>query len=68
MEEGTIARLMDKDRGYGFIQREGMEKHLFFHANELQNVNFDDLREGDKVSFEVTETPKGLNAKNINRV
>ena len=63
--EGTIARVTD--RGFGFISRDGEEKDLFFHSNELQNVQFNDLREGDKVTFEVAEGPKGLNATNINK-
>ena len=66
MQEGTIERLMDK--GYGFIKREGEEKDLFFHSNELQNVSFNELQEGDKVTFEVAESQKGLNAVNVNRV
>ena len=65
MEEGTIARLTDW--GYGFISREGQEKDLFFHANELQNAQFNDLKEGDAVTFDVTEGPKGQNATNINK-
>ena len=66
MQEGTIARVTD--RGFGFISRDGEEKDLFFHSNSLQNVEFNDLREGDKVTFEVEETEKGLNATNVNRV
>ena len=66
MQEGTIARLTD--RGYGFITREGEEKDLFFHSNELQDVTFEDLREGDKVTFEVAEGPKGPNATSVKRV
>jgi len=65
MQTGTIARLTDS--GYGFISREGEEKDLFFHTNELQDVNFDDLAEGDKVQFEVGEGPKGPNAVNVSR-
>lgn len=65
MQEGTIARLTD--RGFGFIKREGEEKDLFFHSNELQNVQFNDLREGEKVTFEVANGPKGPNATNVNR-
>ncbi len=65
MKEGTIARLTD--RGFGFIAQEGEEKDLFFHANELQGIEYNDLREGDKVTFELTEGPKGLNATNVNR-
>lgn len=66
MQEGIIARLTDK--GFGFITVEGREKDLFFHSNELQNVRFDDLQEGDKVSFEVGESPKGPNALKVSRV
>jgi len=66
MQEGTIARLTD--RGFGFIAREGEEKDLFFHSNELKNVEFNELKEGDKVTFEVAEGPKGPNATNISRV
>ena len=63
MQEGTIARLTDK--GYGFISREGEEKDLFFHANELVDVEYNDLNEGDKVTFEVAEGPKGPNATKV---
>ena len=65
MQEGTIARLTDK--GFGFISREGQEKDLFFHSNELVNVKYDELREGDKVSFEVADSPKGPNATKVSR-
>ncbi|MDZ7726112.1 MAG: cold shock domain-containing protein [Candidatus Campbellbacteria bacterium] len=65
MQEGTIAGLTDK--GFGFISREGEDKDLFFHSNELQNVEFDELREGDKLTFEVAEGPKGFNAVNVNK-
>lgn len=66
MQTGTIARLTDK--GYGFISREGQEKDLFFHSNELQGVDFNSLREGDKVEFEVSDSPKGQNAVKVTRV
>ena len=65
MTEGTIARLTD--RGFGFIAREGEEKDLFFHSNELDGVEFNDLKEGDKVTFEVAEGPKGPNATKVSR-
>ncbi len=64
MQTGTIARL---NNGYGFIAREGGEKDLFFHVNELQGVTFDELREGDKLQFEVGEGPKGPNAVKVSR-
>ncbi len=64
--EGTIKKLTD--RGFGFIAVDGEDKDLFFHSNELQGVAFDELKEGDKVSFEKADSPKGPNAINIARV
>lgn len=66
MEKGTISKLLD--RGFGFISREGEEKDLFFHSNELQGVQFNELKEGDQVEFEVAEGPKGPNAIKVSRV
>lgn len=56
------------DKGFGFIKVEGREKDLFFHSNELVGVTFDALREGDKMTFEVAESPKGPNAVKVSRV
>lgn len=66
MQEGKIARITD--RGFGFISREGEEKDLFFHSSDLKNVEFNDLKEGDKVTFEVTDGEKGPRATDVNRV
>jgi len=66
MSKGKIARLMDK--GYGFIDVEGQDEDLFFHSNELQDLNFDDLKEGEEVEFEIGEGQKGPNAVNVRRV
>ncbi|PIT87533.1 MAG: cold-shock protein [Candidatus Magasanikbacteria bacterium CG10_big_fil_rev_8_21_14_0_10_40_10] len=66
MQQGVIARLTDK--GFGFIAREGEEKDLFFHLNALIDVAYNDLREGDKVEFEVEEGPKGLSAVKVRRI
>ncbi|MEN8252555.1 MAG: cold shock domain-containing protein [Patescibacteria group bacterium] len=65
MNTGKIARLTD--RGFGFISQEGEEKDLFFHATELQDVEFNDLQEGDDVTFEIADGPKGQNAVNVTR-
>ena len=65
MQTGTIARLTDK--GFGFIKVEGFEKDLFFHSNELVGVTFDSLREGDTLSFEVADSPKGKNAVQVRK-
>lgn len=66
MEQGTIARLI-RDRGFGFISRGEGEKDLFFHSNELKGAKFEELNEGDSVTFEVTQGPKGPSATNVKR-
>ena len=55
------------DRGFGFISREGEAKDLFFHSKDLNGVTFDELKEGDMVSFEVQQGDKGPSATNVTR-
>ena len=62
MAEGTIKRLTD--RGFGFIDT-GSGTDLFFHMSALEGVHFDELRVGQKVSFNQGEGPKGPRAENI---
>ena len=62
---GVIKKKTDK--GFGFITVEGQDKDLFFHSNSLVDVTFDELNEGDSVTFETEETDKGLNAINVKR-
>lgn len=63
---GTIARLTD--RGFGFITpADGGDKDVFFHARSLDGIEYDDLREGDSVEFDVENGPKGPSAINIRR-
>jgi len=64
--EGTIKKLTDK--GFGFIDVDGEEKDLFFHSNELQEVSYNELKEGDRVSFEKADSPKGENAVNVTKI
>lgn len=65
MAQGVIKRLNDK--GFGFIGVEGQEKDFFFHASELQNAAFNDLREGDMVTFEEAMGEKGPQATNVSK-
>lgn len=64
--KGTIKTLV-KEKGFGFITREGEAKDLFFHSTELRGVTFDELNVGDTVTFEVTEGQKGPAATNVSR-
>ena len=69
MQQGTVIKKNEK--GFGFIKVDGTpdgSKDLFFHSNELTNVSFDELREGDKVSFEIGESPKGPNATGVSKI
>jgi CspA family cold shock protein len=62
---GVIKKKTDK--GFGFITVEGQEKDLFFHGNSLVDVTFDELKEGDKVTFDIQDSQKGPNATNVKR-
>lgn len=64
--KGTIAKIVS-DRGFGFIKPETeSEKDLFFHARGVvEGTVFDDLREGDAITYEVEEGPKGPAAINV---
>ena len=63
---GVIKKKMDK--GFGFIAVEGQAKDVFFHSNSLVGVTFDAIMEGDKVSFEMADSPKGPNAVNVQKM
>ena len=62
MAEGTIKRLTDK--GFGFIDT-GSGQDMFFHMSSLVDVAYEDLREGQKVTYTEGEGPKGPRAENV---
>ena len=62
MAEGTIKRLTDK--GFGFIDTGG-SKDLFFHSSSLEGVSYDELQEGQRVSFNEAQGQKGPCAENV---
>ena len=62
MADGTIKRLTDK--GFGFIE-DGSGKDMFFHISALEGVRFEELQEGQQVTFDVGEGPKGPRAENV---
>lgn len=64
--KGTIKSLTEK--GFGFIAPEGGDKDVFFHQTSLVDVNFDELRTGDAVTFETESSEKGPRATNVHRV
>ncbi|MBI4438011.1 cold shock domain-containing protein [Candidatus Uhrbacteria bacterium] len=62
---GTIKTKTDKS--FGFISVPGQEKEVFFHSSALVGVSYDELREGDTVSFETEESDRGPRAVNVSR-
>ncbi|MEJ6588597.1 MAG: cold-shock protein [Crocinitomicaceae bacterium] len=60
MSNGTV-KFFNNSKGFGFITQDEGGKDVFVHANGL----IDEINEGDKVSFDVEESPKGLNALNV---
>jgi CspA family cold shock protein len=65
MAEGIIKR--KTDRGFGFIESDGA-KDMFFHMSNLEGIQWDDLKEGQKVMFEVGDGPKGPRAERVRPV
>ncbi len=61
--KGTIKKL--DDRGFGFITPEEGSNDVFFHANDLVDVAFKDLAQGDTVSFEMGDSDRGPKAINV---
>jgi CspA family cold shock protein len=66
MAEGIVKWFSDK-KGYGFIEREE-GKDLFVHHSSIDMGGFRTLAEGDRVSFEVNDTDRGPEAKNVKKV
>jgi CspA family cold shock protein len=66
VEKGQVKWFNDS-KGYGFIAQESGQD-VFVHHSAIQSEGFRSLSEGDTVEFEVTQGPKGLQAKNVRRI
>jgi CspA family cold shock protein len=63
MTTGTVKRVV-RDKGFGFIA-DDQQREYFFHSSACRGTRFDDLREGQRVSFEVGQSAKGPRAENV---
>ncbi len=66
MPEGKVKWFNEK-KGFGFIEQDG-GPDLFVHHTAITGEGFKTLAEGEKVRFEVEETPKGPKAKNVEKI
>ena len=66
MAKGKVKRII-RERGFGFIAAED-GREIFFHRNELQDVDFDALMEGDPLEFDVVKGQKGPAAANVKKM
>ena len=55
-------------KGFGFIEREDKEKDVFVHISAVRSAGMDGLDEGQAMTFEIEEGPKGPNAVNLQKV
>ena len=63
-----MVKWFNDSKGYGFIQAEGTERDVFVHYTAVSGDGFKTLAEGQRVSFELTEGPKGPQASNVEKV
>ena len=65
MPEGTIKKVI-ADKGFGFV--EGERGDIFFHHSALVGISIEQLREGQRVEYELGRGPKGPRAENVKPV
>ena len=74
LDEKNTKRLNGKvkwfsdSRGYGFIEREGVDKDIFVHFSAVRYAGIKNLKEGEQLTFEVENTNKGLSAINLHKI
>jgi len=64
MATGTV-KWFNESKGFGFITPQEGGKDLFVHFSAIQGQGFKTLKEGQRVSFDITSGPKGQQASNI---
>ena len=67
MPEGKV-KWFNESKGFGFIQPEGSGQDVFVHYSSISDNGFKTLKEGDRVSFEVSQGAKGPQASNVVKI
>ena len=63
MTAGRIKKIIP-DRGFGFVRADDGNE-IFFHRTEVTEIDFDSIEEGDTVTFDIVDSPKGPRARNM---
>lgn len=67
MKHTGKVKWFNENKGYGFILQEGGGRDIFVHYSEIQEDGYRTLAEGETVQFELLESPKGPQAKQVIR-
>jgi CspA family cold shock protein len=66
MATGTV-KWFNAEKGFGFIEQDGGGADVFVHYSAIQSQGYRELSEGDKVTYEIEQSPKGPQAANVVR-
>jgi CspA family cold shock protein len=66
MAQGTV-KWFSEEKGYGFISPDEGDEDLFVHYSGIEGAGFRSLEEGEKVTYEVTQGRKGMQAENVSK-